>query len=117
MAACARPFDPGLCAVPLSTSHRCAGQVFLCIAGALDDLGPEGIAVPGFGFGPRPGTHLSGYRHFSADCTAKPIVNHDRLLIGLVLLRLTFFIQGLQIGFFPICENMVVALTRKGSFF
>ena len=44
-------------------------------------------------------------------------MNHDCLLIGLVLLRLTFFIQGLQIGLFPVGENMVAALTRKGSLF
>ena len=45
----------------------------------------------------------------------QPILNLDRILIGLVLLRLTFFIKGLQIGFFLICENMVVAVTRKVS--
>ncbi len=117
MAGCGRPFDPGLCAVPLSTSHRCARRGFLCIAGALDYLGLEGIAVPDFGFAPRSGIHHYGYRHFSAGCNEKPILNLDCLLIGLVLLRLTFFIQGLQIGLFPIGENMVAALTRKGSLF
>ena len=45
----------------------------------------------------------------------QPILNLDHILIGLVLLRLTFFVQGLQMGLFPICKNAVAALTRKGS--
>ena len=38
----------------------------------------------------------------------QPIPNLDRILVGLVLvlLGLTFFIQGLQMGLFPIGENM-----------
>ncbi len=47
----------------------------------------------------------------------QPIPNLDRILIGLVLLGLTIFIQGLQMGLFPIGENMAAALTRKGSLF
>ena len=49
----------------------------------------------------------------------QPIPNLDRILVGLVLvlLGLTFFIQGLQMGLFPIGENMAGALTRKGSLF
>lgn len=49
----------------------------------------------------------------------QPIPNLDRILVGLVLvlLGLTFFIQGLQMGLFPIGENMAAALTRKGSLF
>ncbi len=40
-------------------------------------------------------------------------------MIGLVLvmLGLTFCIKGLQIGLFPIGENMAGSLTRKGSLF
>tara|TARA_Y100000766_G_C18856025_1_gene580773 strand:+ start:392 stop:568 length:177 start_codon:yes stop_codon:yes gene_type:complete len=41
----------------------------------------------------------------------QPILNLDRILIGLELLGLTFLIQGLQMGLFPIGENMVPALT------
>ena len=47
----------------------------------------------------------------------QPIPNLDRILIGPVLLGLTIFIQGLQMGLFPIGENMAAALTRKGSLF
>ena len=49
----------------------------------------------------------------------QPIPNLDRILVGLVLvlLGLTFFIQGLQMGLFPIGENMAGALTRKGNLF
>ena len=49
----------------------------------------------------------------------QPIPNLDRILVGLllVMLGLTFFINGLQIGLFPIGENMAGALTRKGSLF
>ena len=49
----------------------------------------------------------------------QPIPNVERVLVGLalVMLGLTFFTQGLQIGLFPIGETMAGALTRKGSFF
>ena len=49
----------------------------------------------------------------------QPIPNVERILVGLalVMLGLTFFIQGLQIGLFPIGETMAGALTRKGSLF
>ena len=49
----------------------------------------------------------------------QPIPNVERVLVGLalVMLGLTFFIQGLQIGLFPIGETMAGALTRKGSLF
>ena len=49
----------------------------------------------------------------------QPIPNLDRILVGLVLvlLGLTFSIQGLQMGLFPIGENMAGALTQKGSLF
>ena len=49
----------------------------------------------------------------------QPIPNAERVLVGLalVMLGLTFFIQGLQIGLFPIGENMAGALTRKASLF
>ena len=49
----------------------------------------------------------------------QPIPNVERVLVGLalVMLELTVFIQGLQIGLFPIGENMADALTCKGSLF
>tara|TARA_Y100001934_G_scaffold260577_1_gene332984 strand:- start:158 stop:721 length:564 start_codon:yes stop_codon:yes gene_type:complete len=49
----------------------------------------------------------------------QPIPNVERILVGLalVMLGLTFFIQGLQMGLFPIGETMAGALTRKGSLF
>ena len=68
-----------------------------------------------FGFALRSGPHHPAHRQLSAGCTAKPFLNRDRLLIGLVLFRLAFFIQGLQIGLFPFCENMVPVLIQKGS--
>ena len=45
----------------------------------------------------------------------QPIPNDERVLVGLalVMLGVTFFIQGLQIGLFPIGEIMGGALTRK----
>ena len=114
MAGCGRPFVLGLRAVLLPTSHCCAGQGFLCIVGALDDLGPEGITVLDFGFAPRSGIIVVIYI-FHRAVLQQSILNLDRMLIGLVLLRLTFFVQGQQMGFFPTCKNMVAALTRKGS--
>ncbi len=49
----------------------------------------------------------------------QPIPHVERILVGLALtmLGLTFFIQGLQMGLFPIGETMAGALTRKGSIF
>ena len=49
----------------------------------------------------------------------QPIPDVERILVGLALtmLGLTFFIQGLQMGLFPIGETMAGALTRKGSVF
>ena len=45
----------------------------------------------------------------------QPIPNVERILVGLalVILGLTFFIQGLRIELFPIGEIMAGALTRK----
>lgn len=37
--------------------------------------------------------------------------------IGLVLLGLTFFVSGLEMGLFPIGESMAYAFARKGSIF
>ena len=49
----------------------------------------------------------------------QPIPNFGQILIGffLVVLGLTFFIQGLEMGLFPIGETMAYAFARKGSVF
>lgn len=47
----------------------------------------------------------------------EPVPNLDRILIGLVfvVLGLTLFVHGLELGLFPIGENMAHAFARKGS--
>ncbi len=49
----------------------------------------------------------------------QPIPNFGEILLGfvLVVLGLTLFIQGLEIGLFPVGENMAFAFARKGSVF
>ncbi len=49
----------------------------------------------------------------------QPLPNVAQLLTGLlmVVLGLTFFINGLEIGLFPIGESLAHALARKGSLF
>ena len=47
----------------------------------------------------------------------QPLPNAGEMLLGLILvvLGLTFFIFGLEMGLFPIGESMAYSLTRKGS--
>ena len=47
----------------------------------------------------------------------KPIPNMGQLLVGtgLVVLGLSLFVKGLEIGLFPIGESMAYAFARKGS--
>jgi uncharacterized membrane protein (DUF2068 family) len=47
----------------------------------------------------------------------QPIPNFGQILLGffLVVLGLTFFIQGLEMGLFPIGETMAYAFAKKGS--
>lgn len=47
----------------------------------------------------------------------QPIPNLDEILLGglLVVLGLTFFIYGLEMGLFPIGESMAFAFARKGN--
>jgi uncharacterized membrane protein (DUF2068 family) len=47
----------------------------------------------------------------------QPVPNIEKLLVGtiLVMLGLTFFIKGLEIGLFPVGESMAYAFARKGS--
>jgi len=49
----------------------------------------------------------------------QPLPNMGDVVFGgvLVVLGLTLFIQGLEMGLFPIGENMARALARKGSLF
>ena len=49
----------------------------------------------------------------------QPLPNIAQLLIGVlfVILRLTFFIHGLEQGLFPIGESMAHAFAKKGSVF
>ncbi|HKJ77481.1 MAG TPA: DUF1538 domain-containing protein [Gammaproteobacteria bacterium] len=49
----------------------------------------------------------------------EPIPNLGRILTGtvLVVLGLTLFVRGLELGLFPIGENMAFAFARKGSVF
>ncbi len=49
----------------------------------------------------------------------QPIPNIDDIVIGsiLVVVGLTFFIYGLEMGLFPIGESMAFAFARKGSVF
>ena len=47
----------------------------------------------------------------------QPIPHWERILAGslLVVLGLTFFVQGLEMGLFPLGESMAYAFARKGS--
>ena len=56
---------------------------------------------------------------FQAVVLCQPLPNIKDVIFGgiLVVLGLTFFIQGLEMGLFPIGENMAHALARKGSLF
>lgn len=56
---------------------------------------------------------------FQAIVLQKPFPNLEKTLVGagFVLVGLTLFIQGLEMGLFPIGESMARALTRKGSLF
>ncbi|MCW8932549.1 MAG: DUF1538 domain-containing protein [Gammaproteobacteria bacterium] len=49
----------------------------------------------------------------------QPIPNMDDIVIGsiLVVVGLTFFVYGLEMGLFPIGESMAFAFARKGSVF
>jgi hypothetical protein len=49
----------------------------------------------------------------------QPIPNMDEIVLGaiLVVVGLTFFIYGLEMGLFPIGESMAFSFARKGSVF
>lgn len=71
------------------------------VAGAARDLAPI-VVVIGF---------------FQIVVLQQPFPNLENVIIGLifVVLGLAMFIQGLEMGLFPIGENMADALARKGS--
>jgi len=71
------------------------------LGGAFRDLAPI-IAVIAF---------------FQIVVLQQPFPDLDKAVAGLalVILGLTFFIQGLEIGFFPLGESMADAFARKGS--
>ncbi len=56
---------------------------------------------------------------FQAVVLRQAIPNFENIIIGifLVLLGLTLFIHGLEIGLFPVGESMAYAFARKGSVF
>ncbi|WP_243546410.1 DUF1538 domain-containing protein [Pseudodesulfovibrio tunisiensis] len=56
---------------------------------------------------------------FQAVVLRQPLPNLEDVIFGgiLVVLGLTLFMQGLEMGLFPIGENMAHALARKGSLF
>jgi hypothetical protein len=71
------------------------------LAGAFRDLLPI-ILVIGF---------------FQTVIIQQPFPNLGNIITGLicVVLGLAFFIQGLEMGLFPLGEAMAQAMTRKGS--
>ena len=73
------------------------------IAGSLRDLAPI-ILVIGF---------------FQLIVLQQPFPHFERILFGLaaVTMGLTLFIRGLEMGLFPLGENMANAFARKGSLF
>jgi len=77
--------------------------IFRAMLGSLRDLAPI-ILVIGF---------------FQLVVLQQPIPNLADIVIGVifVLLGLTFFIFGLEMGLFPVGESMAHALARKGSVF
>ncbi|MDA1101595.1 MAG: DUF1538 domain-containing protein [Proteobacteria bacterium] len=73
------------------------------MAGSIRDLAPIIVVVAFFQFA----------------VLQQPIPNLGGILLGLlsVVVGLTLFIQGLELGLFPIGEAMAVAFARKGSLF
>lgn len=73
------------------------------IAGSLRDLAPIVLVI----------------FFFQIFVLQQPFPDLERVIIGvvLVMLGLTLFIQGLEMGLFPIGETMAQAFARKGSLF
>lgn len=62
---------------------------------------------------------LGVFLFFQVLVVQQPIPDAGRLITGmlLIVLGLTFFVQGLQAALFPLGEGMAYALARKGSLF
>ncbi len=73
------------------------------VLGSVRDLGPIVLVVA----------------FFQIVVLRQPIPDLGQMLagIGFVVLGLTLFVQGLEMGLFPIGETMAYALARKGSLF
>ncbi len=82
---------------------RLIGQVFLKLKASFMDLLPI-LAVVGF---------------FQIFVLKVPFPNLSDILIGVVfvVVGLMLFVEGLEIGLFPIGENLSYALAKKGSLF
>lgn len=78
-------------------------KLFVQSFGSLRDLAPV-VAVVAF---------------FQLVVLRQPLPDLSQLLLGLLLvvMGLTFFIRGLEMGLFPIGESMAHAFARKGSVF
>ena len=77
--------------------------LFRLILGSLRDLAPILLVI----------------FFFQVFVLQQPFPHLERVIVGviLVMLGLTLFIQGLEMGLFPIGEAMAHALARKGSLF
>jgi uncharacterized protein YhhL (DUF1145 family) len=73
------------------------------VAGSLRDLAPIVLVI----------------FFFQVFVLQQPFPDLERVIVGviLVMLGLTLFIQGLEMGLFPIGEMMAQAFARKGSLF
>jgi hypothetical protein len=82
---------------------RTLQNLFLSLLGSVKDLAPIVLVVV----------------FFQLAVLQQPLPNLIEMLIGLtlVLLGLTFFINGLEMGLFPIGENMATDFAKKGSVF
>ncbi len=76
-------------------------QLFILLFGGFKDLLPIIIVVAFFQFA----------------VLQQPIPDLSRILIGLFMVSfgLTLFIKGLEIGLFPVGENLAYAFAKKGS--
>jgi hypothetical protein len=77
--------------------------LFRLILGSLRDLAPIVLVI----------------FFFQVFVLQQPFPHLERVIVGIVLvmLGLTLFIQGLEMGLFPIGETMAQAFARKGSLF
>ncbi len=76
-------------------------SLFRLILEALRDLAPIVLVIA----------------FFQVVVLRQPFPNLDQVIVGLVfvVIGLTLFVQGLEMGLFPLGESMATALARKGS--